>query len=533
MVDHEENKTVELLELLLRAIDGTISDAQFARLEKQLSEEPDAVEDYVRFIMMHVAMSQSRETFMTASPSSVAGAKEINRDLVKAIEHDEQVAAELATEEASWQAKTREQEIKSVAEAIFEKFKAEEHRHQRELAYKQYRAQRQRLVCAVVSLAVLLTIAVFAWLSGLRQESTPNETLRTPAPPPVMATVTNVNNAKGSRPDKLVVGTLLSPGSLDIEAGFIEITFNNDATLILEAPVEVDLVTERLTRLSLGTVTAHVPPSARGFQVETPSICVTDLGTRFGMVVHERGVTDVHVFKGCVATSFENPRQDERDRIKTLYTNDAVRFDAEAGKTENIQTDMQQFALSWNDVLYRPITSGPVRFERTPPSTFLQDGNDHDVAILLERTNRYLPYDTTVDIVAPGNYQDFKDLATMIPGGTRVDSYLILWNPTSQVATKKRMTGSVTFTRPILGLIVHADTLLTSHLTFRHPSIMYLDRHGNRDGHGLESANDANGDTVTLSQDRCTLSFKLKAQQRMDQIRVLVSAAGANMLNEK
>lgn len=154
-------------------------------------------------------------------PSSVDGTKGINWDLLKAIEHDEQVAADRVTEEASWQAKNREDAIKNVAEAVFEKFKAEEQRRQRELAHKQYRAQRRCLVCAVVSLAVLLTIAVFAWLSGLRQESTPNETLRTPAPPPVIATVTNVYNAKGNRPDKLVVGTLLSPGSLNIEAGFM------------------------------------------------------------------------------------------------------------------------------------------------------------------------------------------------------------------------------------------------------------------------------------------------------------------------
>ena len=121
-------------------------------------------------------------------------------------------------------------------------------------------------------------------------------------------------------------------------------------------------------------LTAYVPPSAKGFRVETPSVYVTDLGTRFGMAVHERGVTDIHSFKGCVATSFENPRQNVQDRIKTLYTNDTVCFDAEADKVENIETDLQQFALSWNDVLYRPRTSGPVQYERKPMSTFLQDG---------------------------------------------------------------------------------------------------------------------------------------------------------------
>jgi len=43
--------------------------------------------------------------------------------------------------------------------------------------------------------------------------------------------------------------------------------------------------------LRLGTLTAHVPPSAKGFRVETPSVHVTDLGTHFGVIVDEYGGT--------------------------------------------------------------------------------------------------------------------------------------------------------------------------------------------------------------------------------------------------
>jgi hypothetical protein len=271
-------------------------------------------------------------------------------------------------------------------------------------------------------------------------------------------------------------------------------------------------------------VTAHVPSSAKGFQVETPSVCVTDLGTRFGMVVHKRGITDIHVFKGCVATSFENPRQSERDRIKTLYTNDAMRFDAEANKMKKIKTNQQHFALTWNDVLYRPQTSGPVQFIREPVSTFLQDTNNSYVAIILERTNKLLPYDIPVEITDPGNYQVYKELSGKLSRGTGVDSYFIHWNPDAQATTKKRMSGSVTFTRPILGLIVKTDTICNGHRLFRHPGIFYPDRTGNG---GLESISSKNNDTVTLSQDRHTLSFGLQATQ-IDQIRILVEAAPIN-----
>jgi hypothetical protein len=239
------------------------------------------------------------------------------------------------------------------------------------------------------------------------------------------------------------------------------------------------------------------------------------------MVVHEHGITDVHVFNGCVATSFDRPQQNERDRIKTLYTNDAMRFDAKDGKVEKIQTIRQQFALTWDDVLYQPRTSGPVRFERTPPSTFLQDGNDNYVTILLESTDRYLSHHMTVDITEPGHYEKFGGLSETLSVGLRVDSYLIHWKPTSEIVFDKTMTGSVTFSRPILGLIVQDQKLRTSRRLFQDPGILYLnDQH-----QGLESIGSEHADTVTLSQDRCTLTFSLLSKM-IDQVRILVPAHG-------
>ena len=45
---------------------------------------------------------------------------------------------------------------------------------------------------------------------------------------------------------------------------------------------------------------ANVPPPAVGFTVETPTAVLNDLGTEFGVNVHEAGTSDVQVFRGLV-----------------------------------------------------------------------------------------------------------------------------------------------------------------------------------------------------------------------------------------
>jgi len=49
-----------------------------------------------------------------------------------------------------------------------------------------------------------------------------------------------------------------------------------------------------------GAMTAHVPPAARGFTIESPQGKVIDLGTEFALAVDDKGTTDVYVISGVV-----------------------------------------------------------------------------------------------------------------------------------------------------------------------------------------------------------------------------------------
>lgn len=126
-------------------------------------------------------------------------------------------------------------------------------------------------------------------------------TRRNPAAPAPFATLTQAANTRWA-PSSLptVEGSRLARGSLALTEGIATVTFRNGATLTLEAPTTLELVDGLHTRLVEGSITAHVPPAAHGFRVETSDLNVVDLGTRFGVTASSIGNTHVFVFDGEV-----------------------------------------------------------------------------------------------------------------------------------------------------------------------------------------------------------------------------------------
>ncbi len=88
--------------------------------------------------------------------------------------------------------------------------------------------------------------------------------------------------------------------TLRLERGLAEIEFDRGARLILQGPASLELLSGNGARLLSGVMTAHVPPRARGFMIESPQGKIIDLGTEFGLAVDGRGGTTVRVFEGTV-----------------------------------------------------------------------------------------------------------------------------------------------------------------------------------------------------------------------------------------
>jgi hypothetical protein len=93
-------------------------------------------------------------------------------------------------------------------------------------------------------------------------------------------------------------GDDLRPGHFRLKRGAAQIRFRSGAQLIVEAPSEFTLLDANSAKLAFGQVTGFVPPEARGFKIETPSLTLIDLGTAFGLKVPPAGPAEAHVFEG-------------------------------------------------------------------------------------------------------------------------------------------------------------------------------------------------------------------------------------------
>lgn len=95
------------------------------------------------------------------------------------------------------------------------------------------------------------------------------------------------------------LGAPIEPRLLRLKSGLAQVVFYSGARVVLEGPAELQIISPSEASCPLGRLTAEVPPQARGFQIRTRQMTVTDLGTVFGLDVKERA-TELHVFKGSV-----------------------------------------------------------------------------------------------------------------------------------------------------------------------------------------------------------------------------------------
>jgi hypothetical protein len=129
--------------------------------------------------------------------------------------------------------------------------------------------------------------------------------LRRPAPDlrqQPIATIVQAQNAKWSGSTLPTAEySKLGRGVLALAEGIVTLRFESGATVVLEAPSKLEIVSAMNCRLIEGSLTADVPKAAHGFAVDTADLRVVDLGTRFGVTAGSAGNSHVFVFEGEVA----------------------------------------------------------------------------------------------------------------------------------------------------------------------------------------------------------------------------------------
>jgi hypothetical protein len=148
----------------------------------------------------------------------------------------------------------------------------------------------------VLALAACVALLATGWFA-LRW-SHPND--RKGATSKAVAMLNRVVDAQWSGSSEAPrLGAPLEPGLLRLRSGLAQIVFYSGARVVIEGPVEFQILSPSEASCRSGKLTAEVPPQAHGFRVHTPQMNVMDLGTAFGLDVKERR-TELHVFKGSV-----------------------------------------------------------------------------------------------------------------------------------------------------------------------------------------------------------------------------------------
>ena len=299
-------------ELADRFITGELDEAGLAELERLMTEDPSAGDSFVDNMSLHtdlfVAMRANRlTTNITEAFVRSADVVEESQDLT--------VLPEAAMPERTpkpWLL------IGSLAAVIA-----------------------CSLLVVVWNRSTLKTLNEIASVTVGDRQSPNNIPQVIPAADAVATLYDSVNPVWLKQSSRLSPGTPLPAGErLRLETGLAELAFRSGVQILIEGPVELELLSDMAVRLNAGRLTAKVPEDAIGFSVKTDSASVMDLGTEFGVSVDCNNESEVIVFDGQVIVS---PRGEPSLRQR-LLAGDRIRTDVQgivdtADESQEIETD--------------------------------------------------------------------------------------------------------------------------------------------------------------------------------------------------
>jgi len=164
---------------------------------------------------------------------------------------------------------------------------------------------------------------------------------------PVVATLTDSINAEWmDTGDNPVIDDVLRQGELTLVRGLAEITFDNGAIVIVEAPAVFDLESSQSMFLTSGRMSAVVSEYAIGFTVNTFSGSIVDLGTEFGVSVEGDGTCELHMFEG--KANLIAGQTGEKRTSQIVSANEARSIDPMIGSIKEVELVNRDFVRQIN-----------------------------------------------------------------------------------------------------------------------------------------------------------------------------------------
>lgn len=303
--DQDDKLIDELGKLVGLTCDGLVTEAERSRLNELLDRDAAARSWYLQYIAVHSLLTT------TAGNQAVRGVEELRH--------------RLASQADSAVSQRRRSSILALS--------------------------RNKGLLAAAMLFLLLTAVLYVvdpWgiHLGTNPESaeTPMVDNKTDAPLANsdshryrLARVNRVSaNARWKDPNESysVEASLRAGKVISLLQGEVELVYETGVKLVLIGPADF-LVREHGGELRRGGLMATVPAAGQGFTIATPTGKVVDLGTQFGVVVDDFGVSEVSVFQG---------------RVEAYPSDDRQGIELTEGR-----------ALQWSDAMVRSLDADPRR----------------------------------------------------------------------------------------------------------------------------------------------------------------------------
>lgn len=336
----QRQSDAELTELLAGLLDDTLSDEQFATLDRRLREEPETRQIYLDYVQIHDELPDLAVQFAESE-----AIRRVSTGEIEPFPHSKQAA------------------VRDPGSTWFGS----------RFPRRQHRILWQGVVASIVMLAAAV-LFLARQPDAQPVAARPADGAASPEDRPKA-----IGKAEGVRFSSLAHARFFGELPPAVESspalqrdyvlmtGMVELAFRRGASAIIEGPAVFRVTSDESLALDVGHLSVHAPDGAEGFRVETPTTDVVDRGTRFSVRVGETTGTDVQVVEGAAdvyrkggAASTPDGAEESAFQVR-LTRNEAQRF-AHAGEfsASDIPFDPQAYQRQLPDrVISYKATTGP------------------------------------------------------------------------------------------------------------------------------------------------------------------------------
>lgn len=308
------DKFTRLHEMLVQALDGSLSGEDFEQMERLLLNDKEARQFYLNVMALETGLYLRGNIYQKKTSVPCEDSRIYDREVLNRLFDDKSYTAAPPPDAAAAQeAAVRDFDDSSVFHEILENdLRALEEQQAREEQARQEAAllhsgkaaprpknakhlNTRRIIFRIA--AVIVICAGLIWLDSIINKIT--------NPTPV-ATLTDAVETDWRESSMANNKTAMLPGRYELTKGYIEFLLSSNVKVVGEAPLAFALHQNGSLFLDRGKVYSVIGIGGEGFYVDTPHARFTDYGTEFGVLVDPKGYSHVSVNKGKVQITTED-----------------------------------------------------------------------------------------------------------------------------------------------------------------------------------------------------------------------------------